>query len=95
MPRQIVNRNYIYTKLYLPEGIHIWHNNWLLCVDYNKGLRPKHRCDLGVKGQSQIYLKSICLIYCNHFLSVTQTPLSCFDLGCSYLAKWLLVVCRL
>ena len=46
---QIVDRNYIYLILYLPEGVHIWQNNWLLCVDYNKGLRFYHGCDLGVK----------------------------------------------
>ena len=59
MPLQIVNRNYIYTILYMPEGVHIWHNNWLLSVDYNKCLRSDHRCDLGIEDQSQIYLDSI------------------------------------
>ena len=37
---------------------HIWRNDWLLCVNYKKGLRFDHGCDLGVKGQGQIYLKS-------------------------------------
>ena len=59
---QIVNRNYIYTILYMPEGVHIWHSNWLLSVDYNEGLRSDHRCDLGIEGQSQIFLESICLM---------------------------------
>ena len=44
---------------YLPGGVHIWHNNWLLCVDYNKGLRSDNRCDVEVEGQSQIYLKVV------------------------------------
>ena len=43
----------------MPEGVNIWHSNWLLCVDYNKGLRSDHRCDLGIEDQSQIYLESI------------------------------------
>ena len=43
VPLQIVKRNYIYTILYMPEGIHIWHSNWLLSVDYNKGLSSDHR----------------------------------------------------
>ena len=51
VPFQIVNRNYIYTIVYMPEGVHIWHSNWLLSVD--------HRCDLGIEAQSQIYLQSI------------------------------------
>ena len=59
VPLHIVNRNYIYTILYKPEGVHIWHSNWLLSVDYNKGLRIDHRCDLGIENQSQIYLESI------------------------------------
>ena len=37
-------------------------NNWLLCVDYNIGLRSDQHCDPGIEGQSQIYLKSICLM---------------------------------
>ena len=56
---QIVNRNYIYTIVYMPEGVYIWHSNWLLSVDYNKGLRFDRRCDLGIEDQSQIYLESI------------------------------------
>ena len=56
---QIVNRNYIYTLLHMLEGVHIWHSNWLLSIDYNKGLRSDHRCDLGINDQSQIYLESI------------------------------------
>ena len=40
----------------------IWHSNWLLSVDYNKGLRSDHQCDLGIEDQSQIYLESICLM---------------------------------
>ena len=59
VPRQIVNRNYIYTILHMPEGVHIWHSNWLFIVDYNKGLRSDHRCDLVIEDQSQIYLESI------------------------------------
>ena len=59
MPLQIVNRNYIYTILYMPEGVHIWHSNWLLSVDYNKVLRSDHRCDLGIEDLSPIYLESI------------------------------------
>ena len=60
VPLKIANRNYIYTILYMPEGVHIWHCNWLLSVDYNEGLRSDHRCDLGIEGQSQIYLENIC-----------------------------------
>ena len=56
MPHQIVDINYIYTILYLPEGVHIWHNNWLVCVSYNTGLRSDHRFDLEVEVQGQIYL---------------------------------------
>ena len=59
VPLQIVNRNYIYTILYMPEAVHIWHSNWLFIVDYNKGLRSDHRCDLGIEDQSQIYLEFI------------------------------------
>ena len=59
VPLQIVNRNYIYTLLYMPEGVHIWHSNWLLSVDYNKGLRSDHRCGFGIEDQSPIYLESI------------------------------------
>ena len=59
VPLQIVNRNYIYAILYMPEGVHIWHSNWLLSVDYNKGLRSDHRQDLEIEDQSQIYLESI------------------------------------
>ena len=62
MSLQIVNRNYIYTILYMPEGVHSWHSNWLLSVDYDKGLRSDHRCDLGIEDQSQIYLGSILLM---------------------------------
>ena len=59
VPLQNVNRNYIYTILYMPEGVHIWHSNWLLSVDYNKGLRSDHRCYVGIEDQDQIYLESI------------------------------------
>ena len=59
VPLQIVNRNYIDTIVYMPEGVHICHSNWLLSVDYNKGLRSDHRCDLGIEDQSQVYLESI------------------------------------
>ena len=59
VPLQIVNRNYIYTILYMPEDVHICHSNWLLIVDYNKGLRSVHLCDLEIEDQSQIYLESI------------------------------------
>ena len=62
IPLQIVNRNYIYTILYLPEDVHTWRNNQSLCVYYNKGIRSDHRCDLGIEGQTQIYLKPICLL---------------------------------
>ena len=62
MPLQIVNRNYIYTILYMHEGVHIYHSNWLLIVDYNEALRSDHQCDLGIEGQSQKYLESICLM---------------------------------
>ena len=58
MSLQIVNRNYIYTILYMPEGVHIWHSNLLLSIDYNIGLRSDHRCDLGIEDQSQIYLEA-------------------------------------
>ena len=61
VPLQIVNRNYIYTILYMPK-VFTYNSNWLLSVDYNKGLRSDHRCDLGIEGQSQIYLESICLM---------------------------------
>ena len=30
--KMLFNRNYIYTEFYLPQCVHIWHNNWLLCV---------------------------------------------------------------
>ena len=43
----------------MPDGVHIWHSNWLFIVDYNKGLRSDHHCDLGIEDQSQIYLESI------------------------------------
>ena len=59
VPLQIVNKKYIYTVLYMPEGVHIWHSNWLLCVDYYKGFSSDHRCDLGIEDQSQIYLETI------------------------------------
>ena len=59
VPFLIVNRNYIYTILYMPEGVYIWHSNWLFIVDYNKGLRSDHRCDLGIEDQSLLYLESI------------------------------------
>ena len=62
VPLQIVNKKYKYTILYLREGVHIWHNTWLLCVNYNIGLRSDHRFDLGVEVQGQIYLKAICLM---------------------------------
>ena len=62
MPLQIFNSNLIYPILYLPEGVHIWHNSWQLFVNYNKGLRSDHRFDLRVEVQGQIYLKSICLM---------------------------------
>ena len=59
---QIVNRNYIYTLLYLPEGAYIWHNNLLLFVNCNIGLRSDQQFDLGGEVQGQIYLKYICLM---------------------------------
>ena len=59
VPLHIVNRNYINKIFYMPEGVHIWHSNWLLSVDYNNGLRSDHRCDLGIEDKSQIYLESI------------------------------------
>ena len=59
MSLQIVNINYIYTILYMPEGVHIWYSDWLLIVGFNKGLRSDHRCDLGIEDQSQIYLEAI------------------------------------
>ena len=59
VPLQIVNRNYIYTILYMPESVHIWHSKWLFIEDYNKGIRSDHRCDLGIEDPSQIYLESI------------------------------------
>ena len=62
VPLKIVNRNYIYTILYLPEGVHIWHNNCPLCVNCNIGLKSDHRFDLGDEVQGQIYLKYICLM---------------------------------
>ena len=40
-------------------------NNWLLCEDYIWGFRSDHWCALGVEGQDQIYLKSICLMACH------------------------------
>ena len=46
----------------MPEGVRIWHINWPLSENFNKGLRSDHRCDLGIKDQSQIYLESICLM---------------------------------
>ena len=55
-------KDYFYTVLYMPEGVHIWHSYWLLSVDYNKGLRSDHRCDLGIEDQSQKYLESIWLM---------------------------------
>ena len=73
VPLQIVNRSYIYTILYLLEGVHIWHNNWLLCVNYNIGLSSDHRFDLRVEVQGQINLNLSVLWL------VTQTLLSCFD----------------
>ena len=63
-------------SIYL-EDVHIQHNDYLLCVDYNNGLEiwiwP------WVKGQGQIYLKSVLWF-------LTQ--------GCVYLAQWLLNVCK-
>ena len=47
------------------EWCHIWHINWPLYVDYSKGFISVHRCDLGVEGQGQIFLKSICHKACN------------------------------
>ena len=70
VPLQIVNRNYIYTILYMPEGFHIKHSNWLLSVDYNKGLKSDHRCDLGIEDQSQMYLESVCLMARNTISSL-------------------------
>ena len=56
----------------------------MICeCDYNKGFWSDHWCDLAVKVQGQIYLNSICP------MALTQTSLSCFDWGCSYLAHWL------
>ena len=77
VPLQIVNRNYFYTivYMYLPKGVHIWHNNWLLCVNYNKGLRSDFRCDLRVEVQSQIYM----YLYLSVLWLLTRTSLSCFD----------------
>ena len=54
VPLQIVNINCIYTIMYMPGGVHILQSNWLLSVDYNKGLRSDRRCDLGIEDQSQI-----------------------------------------
>ena len=69
VPLQSVNRNHFYTILYWPEVVHIWHNNWLLCVNSNICLRSDHRWYLWVLVQGNLYLKSICLM----------TRLSCFD----------------
>ena len=41
----------------------------------------EYRYDLRVKSQGQIYFKFILQL-------TTQTPLSCFDGGCSYLAQF-------
>ena len=46
----------------MPEGVHIWPNNWLLCVYCNIGLRSDHQFDLGLEVQGQICLKYICLM---------------------------------
>ena len=42
VPLQINNINYIYTIMYMPVGVHSWHNYWLLCVNYNTSLRFDH-----------------------------------------------------
>ena len=51
---------------------------------------PYHHLDyvLGLKGQGQIYLKSV-------LQRLMHTPLSFFDCGASYLTQWLLMMCRL
>ena len=85
---EIVNRNSIYTILYLTEGVHIWNNNWLLRVTYNIRLRSDHRFDLRAEVHGQIYLKSIYLMARNTNSSFM------FDQGCSYLAQWSLLVSR-
>ena len=52
----------------------------------NKGL--DHRCDIEYKDQDQAYSNYVLLLE-------TRTPLSIFNEGCSYLSKWLLIVCKL
>ena len=44
--------------------------------------------DLEIKGQSQIFLKTVTLL-------IVQTPLRCINGMCSYLAQQLRLMCRL
>ena len=41
------------SSIYLAYTVHIWHSNWLLCVDDNKV--SDYCYDLDFKGQGQIY----------------------------------------
>ena len=60
------------TLSFLTENVHIWHSDCLWDVD-NHTL-----CDIGVKGQGHMYLKSVTARNANTFI---------FDRGCSYLAQ--------
>ena len=55
-----------------PSGAHIEHNDCLLYIYDNEGL--KYQYDLGVKGEVQMYL-------------IFETWLLLFNQGCSYLAQ--------
>ena len=50
--------------------IHINCNNCISCGDYNKRLKIVYAIE--IKGQSQIFLKSVTLL-------IIQTPFSCID----------------
>ena len=58
------------------EGIHLWRNDCLLCVDITAKVWDL-QIDFGVQGQ--IYLNSV-------FRFIMQTSISFFDEGCSYFA---------
>ena len=59
---------------FLNDAVHIWHNYCLWCVDYN--LVPNHCYDLVVKGQRQIYFKSVLQLVTQSLLSLRVSMFS-------------------
>ena len=68
-----------------PEGVHIWHNDCLWCVDYNVGVTAM---PLESKEKVKYTYNQFMTCYAN-------SSIIFFYQWCSYLAQLLLMVCKL